>query len=70
MQARGVLYLITPHDDVKASRWKTLPGGPRMSGMLSNGSLFISTWGGNVVITPSGQIEMANKSNTTRFTNR
>ncbi len=70
---RGVLYLITPHDDgtFKASRWKTLPGTPRMSGMLSNGNLFISTFsGGNVVITPSGQIEMANKANTTRFINR
>jgi hypothetical protein len=69
----GVLYLITPHDDgtFKASRWKTLPGAPRMSGMLSNGNLFISTFsGGNVVITPSGQIEMANKSNTTRLINR
>lgn len=68
----GALYLITPHEDgtFKASRWKTLPGAPRMSGMLSNGNLFISAWGGNVVITPGGQIEMADKFNTTRLTNR
>ncbi len=62
----GALFMVVPVDGggFKAKRWKTLPGAPIASGMLSNGKLFISTEGGDVVISPDGKLEMANRDNT------
>jgi HEAT repeat protein len=57
----GALFFVVPVEGggYKAKRWKTLPGGPRFAGVLANGNLFISTVGGDVVVTPEGIIRMA-----------
>ncbi len=62
----GALVLLVPVEGggYRTKRWKTLPGGPISSGMLANGNLFISTVGGDVVITPEGRMEMASANNT------
>jgi hypothetical protein len=57
----GYLYLIDVEaEPIPTARiWKALPGAPRKTGRLANGSLFISCVGGDVVISPDGKIAMA-----------
>lgn len=52
----GVLYRVKrgTTGDFEVTRWKTLPGAPRESGMLADGSLYVSCVGGAVVIKPDG----------------
>jgi HEAT repeat protein len=68
---RGALYLIVPveHGTFKALLWQVLPGAPRKSGMLANGNLFVSTFGGDIIITANGQLEMASTANTKNSAN-
>lgn len=60
----GCLYLVEIKEGAppKARLWKTLPGAPRTSGLLKSGDLFIACAGGNVLISPTGEITMASPS--------
>ena len=62
----GAIFLVEPVESggYRAKRWQRLSGAPSFSGQLVNGNLFISTVGGDVVITPEGRIEMATTGNT------
>jgi HEAT repeat protein len=53
----GYLYLVTRGPDGKpnARPWNVLPGAPMKSGVLENGDLFVSCYGGDVLITPTGE---------------
>jgi hypothetical protein len=58
---RGALYRIErlAAKKYRASRWQALPGAPRRTGLLADGSLFIECMGGSqVVISPSGDIKV------------
>jgi hypothetical protein len=57
----GTLYLvkIPESGSPTATPWKALPGAPERMGMLKDGRLFIECAGGRVVVTPEGQILMA-----------
>ncbi len=44
-----------------ARLWKVLPGAPGRSGLLESGDLFVECRGGNVKISPSGEIRMADQ---------
>ena len=57
----GDLYRIDlrPDGSYEANWWKRLPGEPSAAGMLADGSLVVSCRGGTVVVTPSGEIRMA-----------
>jgi hypothetical protein len=62
---RGALYLVKPVEGggYQARLWKTLPGAPGRSGVLSNGSLYVQSAGGAIVVTPDGQMAMATEAN-------
>jgi HEAT repeat protein len=64
MMNHGCLYLVEIKEGAPptARLWKTLPGAPRTSGLLKSGDLFIACVGGNVLISPSGEITMASPS--------
>ena len=68
MLNHGYLYLIDfgPDGIPNAKLWKVLPGAPVKSGLLKNGDLFVATVGGNVVISPAGEISMASTSHDAR----
>jgi len=57
----GYLYLVdVDAEPIPTARiWKALPGAPIKTGKLSNGGLFVSCVGGDVVISPDGRIAMA-----------
>ncbi|MCP3162155.1 HEAT repeat domain-containing protein [Myxococcus qinghaiensis] len=60
----GVLFRVIPQGQSFVARpWRTLPGAPLKSGLLSNGRLFISCLGGDVVVDPLGGIQMATPQN-------
>jgi HEAT repeat protein len=62
--SQGGLYRIDrSREGFKATKWRTLPGAPRESGFLANGDLFIACDGGDIVITPSGELRMADDGN-------
>jgi len=56
----GMLYLVEEKnsDEFVVRKWKVLPGAPRRSGFLKNGSLFVSCANGVVMITPDGDMKM------------
>ena len=57
----GALYLakLVRPGKYDVSRWKTLPGAPRRSGVMPDGSLFVSCEGGDIVLKADGRMEMA-----------
>ncbi len=57
----GYLYIIgrMPDGAPYAKLWKVLPGAPERSGKLTNGDLFVACYGGNIVVSPEGEIRMA-----------
>ncbi len=57
----GSAYRIERAADgtVTATLWRVLPGAPRTSVRLANGSLFISCRGGDVFLAPDGTLRMA-----------
>ncbi len=57
----GVIYRVTLEAGhaPTAKPWKQLPGAPRRSGKLKDGSLYVSCHGGDVIITPQGEIKAA-----------
>jgi HEAT repeat protein len=57
----GYIYLIEFKEGSppNARLWKVLPGAPTKSGLLKSGELFIACVGGNVLISPTGDISMA-----------
>lgn len=57
----GTAWLVElkPGEPPTAKPFKLLPGAPRESGLLENGDLFISCAGGDVIITRTGEIRMA-----------
>jgi len=60
---KGCLYRITKSDTGwSASRWKALPGAPRSSRLLSDGTLYVRCTGGSVCVSSSGIIGMAPES--------
>lgn len=60
---RGVLYRITGGaGDWKAIKWKILPGAPRRSRLLPSGDLFVACQSGSVVVSATGEIRMATRS--------
>ncbi|ABF90197.1 PBS lyase HEAT-like repeat protein [Myxococcus xanthus DK 1622] len=60
----GMLYRIVPRDGAYvAEPWRVLPGAPRRSGLLSDGRLFVSCLGADVVITPEGDMRLATPEN-------
>ena len=58
---RGALYLakLVGPGKYEVSYWKTLPGAPSASGIMRDGSLFVSCLGGDIVLKPDGRLEMA-----------
>ena len=60
----GALFLVAvpPRGEPRASLWKSLPGAPSRSGMLSDGNLYIACQGGDIVVTPDGRMMMADQS--------
>jgi HEAT repeat protein len=60
LMSEGVLYIIENSDTgFKARKWRMLPGAPKKSGFLEDGNLFIACDGGDIVITPAGEMRMA-----------
>lgn len=61
MLNHGYLYVIDfKEGSVPMARiWKVLPGAPSKSGLLESGDLFVACVGGNVLISPTGEIAMA-----------
>jgi HEAT repeat protein len=61
MLNHGYLYLVDFKDGSppKSRIWKVLPGAPLKSGLLKSGDLFVACVGGNVLISPTGEITMA-----------
>ena len=57
----GYLYLVDIKDGSppNARLWKVLPGAPMKSGLLKSGDLFVACVGGNVLVSPTGEISMA-----------
>jgi HEAT repeat protein len=55
----GALYLVSfaKNGGPEVTRWKSLPGAPGASGILSDGSLFVRCNGGDVVVRPDGKME-------------
>ncbi len=64
MLNHGMIYLVEvpASGKPKATKWKSLPGAPRQSGIMADGRLFISCTGGNVVVSTDGRISMAEPS--------
>lgn len=57
---KGCLYRVTKRDaGWIASPWKTLPGAPCSSRLLSDGTLYVRCTEGSVYVSPSGIIAMA-----------
>jgi len=58
---RGTLYKVSKAVDGKwnVAKWKALPGDPYSSALLGDGSLFIGSPYGNVLVSPDGSIRMA-----------
>lgn len=54
----GMLFLVTPlkGGGYRATRWKRLPGAPRVSGFTKDGRLLISCSYGDVIVTPDGHL--------------
>jgi hypothetical protein len=40
-----------------AEKWRALPGAPRFSRLLKNGDLFVTCYGGMVVVSPAGEMK-------------
>lgn len=61
MDNDGALYLakLVGPGKYEVSRWKTLPGAPHASGLMGDGSLFVSCLGGDIVLKADGSLEMA-----------
>ena len=57
----GMIYLVEvpASGKPKATKWKSLPGAPRQSGIMSDGRLFVSCYGGDIVVSVDGRISMA-----------
>jgi hypothetical protein len=64
MLNHGYLYLVEFKEGAppKARIWKVLPGAPMQTGLLKSGDLFVACAGGNVLISPTGEITMASPS--------
>ncbi|AKQ68432.1 PBS lyase HEAT-like repeat protein [Myxococcus hansupus] len=63
-ESAGMLYRLTPRGDAfVAEPWQALPGAPLRSGMLPDGRLFVACRDGDVVIAPSGSIQLATPQN-------
>ncbi|MBL9188019.1 MAG: HEAT repeat domain-containing protein [Opitutaceae bacterium] len=62
----GFLYAVDfePGRTPTARRWKSLPGAPRRVGVLENGNLFVACVGGDIVVTPSGEMLAADAKHT------
>lgn len=45
-----------------AEKWRALPGAPRFSRLLENGSLFVSCHGGIVLVSPAGEMKSMTRS--------
>jgi len=60
----GILYRVSRDNNGAwyASRWKALPGFASDSGLLASGNLFVECSGGDIEISPSGDIKMAERS--------
>ncbi len=59
--SEGALYLVKsvrPGKSV-ATYWKRLPGAAQRSGLMADGSLFISCSGADVIVKPDGRMQMA-----------
>lgn len=56
----GMLYLvdISPKEPAAAHRWRVLPSSPHGSGFRPDGSLEIDCAGGDVMVTPGGDLRM------------
>jgi HEAT repeat protein len=61
MYEGGDLYRVNLCGDgsYKATWWKRLPGEPSKSGMTEDGSLVVACRGGTIVVSPTGEIRMA-----------
>ena len=59
---RGELYKLSKDKDGnwQGEKWKILPGAPTSSALHSDGSLSVDCKGGRIVLTPDGNIRMAN----------
>jgi hypothetical protein len=59
----GMLYRVqrAPDGELAALPWKRLPGAPRRSGLLDDGSLFVGCHGGAVVIRADGTLHGATR---------
>jgi hypothetical protein len=57
----GMIYLVEvpANGRPKATKWKSLPGAPRKSGILPDGRLFVSCYGGDIMVSVDGRISMA-----------
>ena len=57
----GMIYLVEVPASGKprATKWKSLPGAPRKSDLLQDGRLFVSCYGGDIVVSVDGRISMA-----------
>ncbi len=55
----GFLFRLTKdaHGSWTAKKWRALPGAPRFSRLLTDGSLFISCYDGIVLVFPNGEMK-------------
>jgi HEAT repeat protein len=54
----GVILKLSATESGKwtVTKWRTLPGGPIFSRLLKDGSLFVSCYGGTVIVSPTGEM--------------
>ena len=64
----GVIYKIQKIGEQPwtAEKWRTLPGAPRFSRLLKDGSLLVSCHGGMVLVSPDGEMRSVTKSESMR----
>ena len=60
----GLIYKVTKDAQGKwgAKKWRALPGAPVFSCLLKDGNLFVSCFGGIVLISPSGEMKSLSRS--------
>jgi hypothetical protein len=46
-------------EDPRVVRRTVLPGAPMRSGILSNGNVYVSCTGGDIIVLADGQLQMA-----------
>jgi hypothetical protein len=61
---RGTLYKVTKNSKGKwdAAKWRVLPGAPLCSRLLKDRSLWVSCYGGIVIVSPGGEMRSLTRS--------